>query len=188
MTLPLTSPLGPTLETSRLYLRPPVPEDFPGFCEFHSDPVTMKYLGGVVADSVTWRVMRTVAGAWALDGFFLFSVVNKETHEWMGRVGPLYPYAWPGQEIGWGLISRFTGKGYALEAAAACMDYAFDQLGWQHVIHSIAPDNVPSQVLAKRLGSEKLGPGELPEPYRQQPIEIWGQTHEQWLVHKRARV
>ena len=108
MTLPLTSPLGPTLETSRLYLRPPVPEDFPGFCEFHSDPVTMKYLGGVVADSVTWRVMRTVAGAWALDGFFLFSVVNKETHEWMGRVGPLYPYAWPGQEIGWGLISRFT--------------------------------------------------------------------------------
>ena len=92
-------------------------------------------------------------------------MVNKETHEWMGRVGPLYPHAWPGQEIGWGLISRFTGKGYALEAAIACMDYAFDQLGWQHVNHSIAPDNVPSQVLAKRLGSEKLGPGEfVPSP------------------------
>ena len=83
----------------------------------------------------------------------------------MGRVGPLYPHAWPGQEIGWGLISRFTGKCYALEAAIACMDYAFDQLGWQHVNHSIAPDNVPTQVLAKRLGSEKLGPGELvPSP------------------------
>ncbi len=181
-----SSPLGPTLETSRLYLRPPVAEDFSGFCEFHRDPITMKHLGGVVADSVTWRIMRTVAGAWALDGFFLFSVLNKETHEWMGRVGPLYPHDWPGQEIGWGLISRFTGKGYAFEAATACMDYAFDRLGWQQVVHSIAPENTESQALAKRLGSSKLGPGQLPDPYRDQPIELWGQTRQQWSLRQAA--
>ena len=180
MAIPLSSPLGPTLETSRLYLRPPVTEDFAGFCEFHQDSVTMKHLGGVTADSVTWRGMRTVAGAWALDGFHMFSVLKKETNEWIGRVGPLYPHGWPDQEIGWGLISRFTGNGFAHEAATACMNYAFDQLGWLHVVHTIAPDNIESQALAKRLGAKKTGPTQLPEPYSQQPVELWGQSRDQW--------
>ena len=186
MTIPLTSPLGPTIETARLYLRPPVREDFPGFCEFHKDPVTMKHLGGVVADSVTWRIMRTVAGAWALDGFFLFSVISKETNEWIGRIGPLFPHHWPDQEVGWGLISRFAGKGYALEAAIAGMDYAFNQLHWHKVIHSISPENIESQTLAKRLGSVNFGPGKLPEPFSDVPIELWGQSREQWFDHNRS--
>jgi RimJ/RimL family protein N-acetyltransferase len=130
--------------------------------------------------------MRTVAGAWALDGFFLFSVISKETNEWMGRVGPLFPHQWPDQEVGWGLISRFTGKGYALEAAIACMDYAFDRLNWQRVVHSISPENVESQELARRLGSEKLGPGQLPDPFANVPIELWGQTRQRWFEHNRA--
>ena len=180
MTLPLTSPLGPTLETKRLFLRPPVAEDFSGFCEFQSDPISMKHLGGVNADSVTWRAMRTVAGAWALDGFHMFSVISKETNEWMGRIGPLYPHGWPDREVGWGLISRFTGKGYAFEAATACMDYVFDRLGWNHVVHNIAPTNLESQALAKRLGSKKMGPAKLPEPYTDQPVELWGQTRAEW--------
>ncbi|MDX1930211.1 MAG: GNAT family N-acetyltransferase [Pirellulaceae bacterium] len=179
------SPLGPTIETARLYLRPPVPEDFPGFCEFHRDPITMKHLGGVVADSVTWRIMRTGAGAWALDGFFMFSVLCKQTHEWIGRVGPLYPHHWPDREVGWGLISRFMGKGYALEAAIASMDYAFEQLHWDKVVHSISPENFESQRLAQRLGSVKLGPGALPDPHASVPIELWGQTRQQWRESNR---
>lgn len=187
MSLPITSPLGPTLETPRLFLRPPVHEDFAGFCEFHQDPVTMKHLGGVNADSVTWRVMRIVAGAWTLDGFHLFSVLSKETGEWIGRIGPLYPHGWPDREVGWGLISRFSGRGYAQEAATACMDYVFDQLGWLHVVHTIAPDNVASQALAKRLGSQNLQPTQLPEPYSHQPVELWGQTREQWQAKRQNR-
>ena len=186
MAIPLTTPLGPTLETPRLYLRPPTPEDFAGYCEFHQDQVTMKHLGGIVADPVTWRVMRTVAGAWALDGFHMFSVLSKATNEWIGRVGPLHPHGWPDQEIGWGLISRFCGKGLAHEAATACMDYAFDRLGWLHVVHTIAPDNLESQALAKRLGSAKIGPTQLPEPYRQQLVELWGQSRDQWQAHRKG--
>ena len=185
MLLPIRSPLGPTLETSRLYLRPPVPEDFSGFCKFQTDPISMKHLGGVNADSVTWRIMRTVAGAWALDGFHMFSVLSKETNEWIGRIGPLYPYGWPDQEIGWGLISNFTGKGYALEAASACMVYVFDQLGWQHVVHTIAPENVESQALAERLGSSKIGPTRLPEPYSDVRVDLWSQSREHWKTNRR---
>jgi hypothetical protein len=48
------------------------------------------------------------------------------------------------------------------------------------MIHSIAPDNLASQQLARRLGSSLRGPGQLPAPYEDKPIELWGQTREQW--------
>ena len=47
MTIIKTSTLGPTLETERLYLRPPVKEDFDAFAEMHADEDVMKFLGGV---------------------------------------------------------------------------------------------------------------------------------------------
>lgn len=105
----------------------------------------------------------------------------------MGRIGPLYPHGWPDREVGWGLISRFTGRGYAQEAATACMDYVFDHLGWLHVVHTIAPDNLESQALANRLGSQKLKPTQLPEPYSHQAVELWGQTRDQWQANRQKR-
>ena len=41
------------------------------------------------------------------------------------------------------------GRGYATEGAAASIDWAFDNLGWTEVIHTIAPDNIASQGVAR---------------------------------------
>ncbi|MDC7682623.1 GNAT family N-acetyltransferase [Asticcacaulis sp. BYS171W] len=183
--LPLTSPLGPTLETARLILRPPVAEDFPGFCAFQSDPKVMAHLGGVTSDAVTWRVTRSIAGAWALDGFHMFSVIEKDSGAWIGRIGALYPHQWPAREVGWGVLSSAWGKGYAKEAALACMDYVFDVLNWEDVIHTIAPDNAGSQGVAKSLGSYNRGPGRLPEPYADAAVDIWGQTRAEWRENRK---
>jgi len=60
------------------------------------------------------------------------------------------------------------------------MDFAVDVLGWSDIIHSIHPDNTRSQNLAARLGSVNRGPGRLPAPYENDPIDIWGQTAAQW--------
>ena len=46
-----TSPLGPTLETERLFLRPPTLEDFPRWADFMSDPETTRFIGGVAGRS-----------------------------------------------------------------------------------------------------------------------------------------
>jgi RimJ/RimL family protein N-acetyltransferase len=175
---------GPAIETARLILRPPVAEDFDGFCAFHADEAVMRHLGGVQSPPMVWRIMRMVAGCWALDGFSMFSVIEKATGKWIGRIGPIYPHQWPGREVGWGLLSAFWGKGYALEASAAGMDYAFDRLGWDEVIHTIAPDNSASAAVAQRLGSTRHGPGSLPDPYAHEAVDIWGQTRDEWQSNR----
>jgi RimJ/RimL family protein N-acetyltransferase len=179
------STAGLVLETPRLILRPPIAEDFDGFCEFHADEQTMKYLGGVVSKPEVWRRLRVVAGGWHLDGFHFFSVIEKSSSSWIGRIGPLYPFGWPEREVGWGLLSRFWGQGYAKEAAAICMDYVFDALDWERVIHTIHPENTASSAIAQSLGSYNQGPGRLPAPFADVPIEIWGQTREEWRARQR---
>lgn len=183
MNLPASSP-GPTLETERLILRPTALEDFERWAEFQGDAETTRFIGGPKSPAEVWRVMMSVAGAWALTGESFFSVVERSTGQWIGRVGPWTPYQWPGREIGWSLHRDAMGKGYALEAAGATMDYAFDVLGWDDVIHSIDPENLASQALAARLGSVNRGPGCLPPPYAEAVVDLWGQTRAEWTGNR----
>jgi RimJ/RimL family protein N-acetyltransferase len=60
------------------------------------------------------------------------------------------------------------------------MGWAFDKLGWEEVIHCIAPDNAGSIAVAERLGSSNRGPGRMPPPFETMIIDIWGQTRAQW--------
>lgn len=175
-----TSNVGPRLETERLLLRPPIAEDFSAWATFSADPVVMKHLGGVQEPGQAWRAMATVTGAWSLRGFSMFSVIEKSSGAWVGRLGPWQPEGWPGTEVGWGLSRAAWGKGYATEGARAAIDWAFDVLGWTEVIHTIGPDNVESQRVASRLGSVLRGPGKLPAPFADVPIEVWGQSRQAW--------
>jgi RimJ/RimL family protein N-acetyltransferase len=175
-----------TLETPRLILRPIAPEDFEGWASFAADPEVMRYLGGALPRSAAWRGFMTMAGAWSMQGFAMFSVIEKSSGRWVGRLGPWMPEGWPGTEIGWGIAREAWGKGYATEGSIAAIDWAFDHLGWTEVIHCIDPANVASQNVAHRLGSTRRGPGKLPAPFDSAPIEVWGQTREAWRDRIRA--
>ena len=180
-----SSPLGPTIETERLILRPTAMEDFPRWCDFQGDAETTRFIGGPKGPAEVWRVLMSVAGAWALTGEGFFSVIEKSTGQWVGRIGPWNPHGWPGPEVGWSLHPDAMGKGYAREAAVATMDYAFDVLGWDDVIHSIHPDNLASQQLAARLGSANRGRGRLPPPFEESCVDLWGQTRAEWAVNRK---
>ena len=171
---------GPNLETERLILRPPLAEDAESWQAFVADEEVNRFLGGVQSVHVAWRGLRVIAGCWALDGFAMFSVVEKASGRWIGRIGPWRPEGWPGNEIGWGLARSAWGKGYATEAARASIDWAFDHLGWTDVIHVIDPANTASAAVAQRLGATNRGPGRLPPPYEASSVDIWGQTRAQW--------
>ena len=176
--------LGPTLETARLILRPPLEEDLDGLAEMMADEETARFVGGQQARSGAWRHLAAFAGSWALRGYGMFSVIEKKSGRWVGRLGPWRPEEWPGAEVGWGLTRSAWGRGYATEGAAATIDWAFDTLGWDDVIHCIAPANAPSARVAERLGSTLRGSAWLPAPYDGEPVDIWGQTRKQWRARR----
>jgi RimJ/RimL family protein N-acetyltransferase len=173
------------IETDRLILRPTRAEDFDGWATLMGDAQGAKHIGGPQPRSVAWRGFLSMAGAWAIQGYGMFSVIEKASGRWIGRLGPWCPEGWPGTEVGWGLLPEAWGKGYAPEGAVAAMDWSFGTLGWHEIIHCIAPDNTASQAVARKLGSCVLRSGRMPEPFHEHPIEIWGQTREQWLARRR---
>ena len=168
------------IETQRLILRPTAAEDFDGWAELMGDPQASRFIGGPAPRAAAWRGLMTMAGCWSLQGFAMFSMVEKASGRWIGRTGPWQPEGWPGTEVGWGVLPSAQGQGFAYEAAVATIDWAFDNLGWTDVIHCIDPANTPSQKLAARLGSTNRGPGKLPPPFEHYEVDLWGQSREQW--------
>ncbi len=142
-------------------------------------------VGGVMTRPVAWRAWATIAGAWTINGFSMFSVIEKASGRWIGRIGPWRPEGWPGEEVGWGVAAEAQGKGYAKEAAAAAIDWAFDHLGWTSVIHCIEPSNAPSIATARALGSTlQRASVDAPAPLVA-TWDIYGQSREHWRARAR---
>lgn len=182
--------LGPTLTTPRLILRPPIQGDFDAFAAMSREEETMRFIGGLQPRDAAWRSLSNLAGSWALLGYSMFSVIEKASGRWIGRLGPWRPGGeqggWPGPEVGWGLIAAAQGKGYAAEGATAAMDWAFDHLGWDRVIHCIDKNNTPSIALALRLGSTlQREDVPLPAPFDMHRVDLYGQTKAQWKARTR---
>lgn len=165
------------LETERLILRPVDPEkDFEGWARAMGDEQTVRYLGGeIMSRADAWRNMAMVMGHWQIRGFGFFSLENRETGEWVGRVGPWYPNGWPQPEVGWTISPDHLRKGYATEAGRACIQYAFDELGWDRVIHMILQGNEGSIAVAEKLGSTFLRREPSLPGVTDDPVLMYGQ-------------
>lgn len=172
------------IETPRLVLRPPIAADFEPWANLGADEEVMRTLGGVQSRPLAWRSFLFVVGGWQILGFSPFSVIEKSSGRWIGRVGPLYPEGWPAREVGWTLAREAWGKGYATEAASAAIDFAFAQLGWDEVAHCIDEDNLASQQVAQRLGSRRLREARLPPPI-DATVTLWGQGRGEWAARSK---
>lgn len=164
------------LETERLILRKPELGDLDGYAELWSDPEVVRYLSGttITRDEVPAAIERML-GHWERHGLGLFSVLRKEDEQLVGRVGYLLwdPDRWvngiyeelDGElelEVGWTTVRSLWGKGYATEAALACRDHAFAELGRDRVISLIAPENTASIRVAEKIGESYERDVELP--------------------------
>jgi RimJ/RimL family protein N-acetyltransferase len=165
------------LETERLFLRRIDPErDFEPWARMMADERAVRFIGGRILDRAqAWRHMAASIGHWSIRGYGSFSVEHRETGEWIGRVGPFYPEGWPAPEIGWSIVPQHWGKGYATEAGRASIEYAFETLGWQRVIHVIVTGNMQSIAVAKKLGSSFIETQNGLPGVTDQEVEIYGQ-------------
>lgn len=92
-------------------------------------------------------------------GWGFWAVELQETHQFVGCVG-LHPqpdkfHFSPCTEIGWRLAKSFWHQGFALEAAEACLTFAFEELALTEVVSFTSVLNKPSENLMIRLGMSK---------------------------------
>ena len=167
------------IETERLILRKTDPKrDFEALARAMADENTVRYLGTPPMNRATaWRSMAMIMGHWEIRGFGFFSVELKETGEWVGRVGPWYPEGWPGREVGWTISPDHQRRGYATEAAKASIDYAFNTLGWDKVIHVIIEGNSASIAVAEKLGSTLIDTRQGLPGVTEETVFIYGQAN-----------
>lgn len=148
------------LETERLLLRKPLPDDAPALLEAFADAEAMRYIGdGSTTDlaGAELAVERWLE-RWQNWGIGMFVVERKEDGRVLGRVGFLRwnPETWEvggsETEIGWGLAREHWGNGYAPEAACALRDWAFEERGLTRLISLIQHGNLASVRVAEKLG------------------------------------
>lgn len=159
----------PTLETRRLILRAPGPQDIGPFAAFYASP-RADFVGGPLTAEGSWRMLAMEIGHWTLKGFGRWIVTTRDSDEAVGMVGLFEPEGWPETEIGWDLFNGHEGKGYATEAGAAARTYAYDILGLPTVISLVKPANTGSARVAQRLGARRDGDF---VHERHGPMQIW---------------
>ncbi|MGO8872453.1 MAG: GNAT family N-acetyltransferase [Acidimicrobiales bacterium] len=180
----------PTLTTERLVLRPFAESDLEAYAAVLAAPEVRRSLrlpeGSPRTDA--WRGMAQWLGQWELRGSGQWALALRSTGELVGRVGLHLPEVpdWPGLEVGWVLHPDRWGHGYATEAGARALEYAFDVLDAREVFSVILPDNVPSQAVARRLGLALMGERVL-STYPDEPHGIWRIGCDAWTASRRRR-
>jgi RimJ/RimL family protein N-acetyltransferase len=178
----------PQLETERLIMRSFREDDFEALASFMADPDVMRYLtGSPMSRADAWRSLASSLGHWMLRGYGTWAVERRSDRAFMGRVGMINPEGWPGLEIGWTLGKPYWGMGYATEAAACAMRYAFLTQPVTKLISCIHPDNVASQAVASRLGETKGARSEIVTGGQAFPIDIWEISRTDWQKTSAAR-
>ena len=142
------------LETERLYLREIQADDYADICLFLQDIDVMyawehAFSDEEVVDWINKNIIR-----YQQDGYSYWAVIDKAAKRLIGASGILREAAGDEDCIGVGYIFNkdYWRKGYALEAASACVRYAFDILHVKEITAQIRPENITSRKIAEKLG------------------------------------
>lgn len=153
--------------SERLGFRNWVDEDLPIMAQINADPRVMEFFPEVQTLEQTAAFINRMQDQFLRTAYCYFAVEELATQQLIGFIGLMYkenlPHIRPGVDIGWRLSTQYWNKGYALEGAKACLDYAFTKLQLESIL-SIAPVvNTRSEKIMKRLGMHKIGEFKHPD-------------------------
>jgi ribosomal-protein-alanine N-acetyltransferase len=173
----------PTLTTERLILRPFDESDLEAYTDMLMAPEVHRafHLPTTFTRADAWLGMAAWRGQWELRGSGQWALEDRATGRFVGRAGLHRPELpdWPGLEVGWSLHPDQWGRGYATEAGARSIAYAFEALAVDEVFSVILPENVRSQAVAGRLGLSLIDERVL-SSFPQSPHGIWRLGRDQW--------
>lgn len=148
------------IETERLLLRELRLTDLEGMFALDSDPEVHKYLGNKPVKSIdeSKKILESVLTQYKERGIGRFAVIEKSTGDFVGWSGLRLntEYNMNGfteyYDVGYRLIKRFWGKGYATESGKASIDYAFNVLKLPEIYATTEIGNQASHHALLKLG------------------------------------
>lgn len=148
------------IETNHLFLRDWQDSDILPFTEINRNPKVMEYFLKELTPEETLHFYQRIKDEFTAYGFGLYAVERKADHQFIGYVG-FHNIAFnadftPGIEIGWRLTPEVWGKGYATEAASACLAYARNTLRLKEVYSFTSLPNQRSEKVMQRIGMERI--------------------------------
>jgi RimJ/RimL family protein N-acetyltransferase len=142
------------IETERLFLRELVMSDKEELAKILSDPESMRFYPAPFSDTKIEDWIK-----WNIDNYKkykhgLWAVILKEGNVFLGDCGitiqDIEGVKLP--ELGYHIKKEYCNKGYATEAAKACMDYAFRTFDYPVLYTYTKHDNKPSLKVAEKNG------------------------------------
>lgn len=148
--------MPPEIETARLRLYPPRPEDLEARLAMDRDQEVMRFIRPVPADAeaqrsdIRNRILKPPPGAF-------WHVEERETPGFIGWCG-IFPLQDSGlMEIGYRYVRAAWGRGLATEAATAALDHGFRELELDAIVAVSDPDNAASHGVLLKIGLRVQG-------------------------------
>ena len=150
------------LETRRLVIRSFTTQDAPALHErVFGDDEVMRFIPRGASPSVerTRGAVERFMRHERENGFALWAVELKDTGELIGDCGLyLVQGTGPEVEVAYHFGKEWWNKGYATEAAKACLDFGFRECGLAEIIAICFPEHAASRRVMEKAGMTFVGP------------------------------
>lgn len=146
------------LETARLQLCEMNLSNIKYLSSILQDERVMYAYNGAFSDEETMAWMQKQLQRYKIYGFGLWAVFLKDAEEMIGQCGITMQEYNMAQvpEIGYLFAYKYWHKGYATEAATACLEYGMNVLGFSKLYAIIRDTNIASQRVALRIGMHPI--------------------------------
>ena len=147
------------IETNRLLLRTFIIDDAPLIYELNLDPELIRYTFDPIKDIEHARQVleQIILPKYALYNHGRWAVHLKPGLEFIGWCGLKARPERNKIDLGYRFKRNFWGKGYATEAAFACIKYGFEKLHLNRIIGRSIPDNTASLRVLEKCGMTYIG-------------------------------
>ena len=145
------------IETARLIGRAPTAQDFYALRRLYADPRIMDFLAvdrQPYSDGQIRSALQRILVHFERYGFGAWFFHERESGDFVGYCGLKHSVFESAAmvELLYAVRSLFWRKGYASEAAEACLAYGFDRLGLEEIVAIALPRNHGSRAVMERCG------------------------------------
>jgi len=147
------------VETERLILREITPEDEVGLFQLDSDSDVHRYLGNKPVDNIEQirEVIKFIRQQYIDNGIGRWAIIEKATNNFIGWTGLKLVTEQTNNHInyydlGYRLIKKYWGQGYATETAKATLDFGFDKLRLNEIFAITDIGNRNSKNVLEKVG------------------------------------